>query len=115
MQDTAETEGQTTAGGLGEVEKRPLDYQGLSLTERWDANIGRTAEKVRFFDTCLSCLLGQSSFSDSFSVCVSDSGCVTGRDHRQPHQAAQPARARGRAANERDAGLIREQSEGEKT
>lgn len=50
-QDT-EAEGQTTAGGLGEVEKRPLDYQGLSLTERWDANIGRTAEKVRILSRC---------------------------------------------------------------
>lgn len=66
MQDTTETEGQTTAGGLGEVEKRPLDYQGLSLTERWDANIGRTAEKVRLFDTCLFC---HSSYL-TLSACV---------------------------------------------
>lgn len=113
MQDTAETEGQTTAGGLGEVEKRPLDYQGLSLTERWDANIGRTAEKVRFLPL-LTFLLLHCGFS-FLILSLSDSGCVTGRDHRQPHQAAQPARARGRAANERDAGLIRDPREGEKT
>jgi hypothetical protein len=43
---TAEGEGQTTAGGLGTVEKKPLDFQGVTLTERWDANIGRTAQKV---------------------------------------------------------------------
>lgn len=42
----AEGEGQTTAGGLGTVEKKPLDFQGVTLTERWDANIGRTAQKV---------------------------------------------------------------------
>lgn len=37
---------QTTAGGLGDVEKKPLDFQGVSLTERWDTNIGKITEKV---------------------------------------------------------------------
>ncbi|KAL7416669.1 hypothetical protein BDY24DRAFT_377842 [Mrakia frigida] len=45
---SSEGQGQATAGGLGAHtgEKKPLDFQGVSLTERWDENIGKVAEKV---------------------------------------------------------------------
>ncbi|CDZ98403.1 COP9 signalosome, subunit CSN4 [Phaffia rhodozyma] len=41
-----DTVAQTTAGGLGDVEKIPLDFQGVSYTERWDTNIEVVTQKV---------------------------------------------------------------------